>query len=114
MGTVGKYSPKNKSELLKLLASPQIHLGNIDTSNITDMSGLFRRSDREDFQGIETWDTSRVTSMHGMFAWARHFNHDIGGWNTSSVTNMGQMFEGASSFNQDITSAGGTHQMSLT
>ena len=42
-----KYAPKTKSELRKLLANPEINLGDIDTSAITDMSNLFG-SDFED------------------------------------------------------------------
>ena len=36
-----KFHPTSKSELLKLVREPKINLGEIDTSKITDMSGLF-------------------------------------------------------------------------
>ena len=48
-----KFHPTSKSELLKLVREPKINLGEIDTSKITDMSGLFYDCKREDFSGIE-------------------------------------------------------------
>lgn len=58
-----KYHPQNKEELKALIENLEINLGEIDTSKITDMSYLFRESEREDFKGIDTWDTSNVTDM---------------------------------------------------
>ncbi len=52
---------------------------------------------------MNDWDTSKVTSMRGMFYFATEFDQDIGDWNVSNVINMRQMFTGASSFNQDIS-----------
>merc|ERR1712048_1425210 len=51
---------------------------------------------------INSWDTSSVTSMYGMFWGAEAFNQDISGWDTSSVTGMSWMFADADAFNQDI------------
>jgi surface protein len=74
-----------------------------DTSNITDMSELFK-SNSSFNQDISSWDVSNVTSMYQMFYYATSFNQNIGSWNVSSVTNMKQMFNTASSFNQSIGS----------
>ncbi|MCH5336708.1 MAG: BspA family leucine-rich repeat surface protein, partial [Campylobacter sp.] len=63
-----------------------MNLGEIDTSKITDMSELFYKSEREDFSGIETWDTSKVTNMREMVRWALSFNQNINSWNVSNVT----------------------------
>jgi surface protein len=52
----------------------------------------------------QAWNTSKVSSMFGMFYNASAFNQPIGTWNTSKVTNMTQMFYNASAFNQDISS----------
>ena len=38
-------------------------------------------------QDISSWDTSSVTDMSQMFAFA-YFNQDISSWDTSSVTDM--------------------------
>jgi len=58
------------------------------------------------FGHISKWDTSRVTSMSGLFH-SRYgtyslFNEDISAWDTSSVTTMRNMFNKASAFDQDL------------
>ena len=50
------FQPKNKQELQELVKNLRTNLGEIDTSQITDMSDLFAFSNRTDFSGIETWD----------------------------------------------------------
>ncbi|TEY00745.1 BspA family leucine-rich repeat surface protein [Campylobacter sp. US33a] len=62
-----RYTPQTKEELKALVKDESINLGDIDTSNITDMSGLFLDSTRKDFSGIESWDVSKVENMSGMF-----------------------------------------------
>ena len=53
---------------------------------------------------IGNWDTSNVTDMRWIFEGASKFNEDIGGWDTSNVTNMSYMFHCAYNFNQDYIS----------
>ena len=77
------------------------HISIWDTSNVTDMSELFRAAKKFN-EDIGNWDTSKVTNMRYMFSYAKEFNQDIGGWNTSKVTNMICMFDSASNFNKDI------------
>ena len=85
---MAKYSPKSCDELKELVDDESVNLGDIDTSAITDMSGLFCDCEREDFSGIEKWDTSNVTSMRDMFNCAEHFNHNINDWDVSNVADM--------------------------
>ena len=68
------YQPKDKLELRELIADEYINLGDINTSNITDMSELFLNSTRKDFSGIEKWDTSNVENMSYMFYECANFN----------------------------------------
>ncbi len=77
------------------------NIGSWDTSSVTDMSNMFAYA-RDFDQDIGSWDTSSVTDMSNMFQGANSFNQDIGSWDTSSVTDMSHMFHGANSFNQDI------------
>ena len=78
-------------------------IGNWDTSNIYDWTGMFYRASLFN-QNISSWDTSNASDMSGMFNGASAFNQDIGAWDISSVTDMRDMFNNASSFNQDISS----------
>ena len=68
--------PKTKQELQDLIKDDNVIPNNIDTSLITDMSGLFK--------GNGT------------------FNKPINKWNTKNVVNMKSMFSGSTSFNQKI------------
>ncbi|MGX3097830.1 BspA family leucine-rich repeat surface protein [Helicobacter sp. 23-1046] len=97
---MAKYSPKTKLKLKELVDDLSIHLGDIDTSAIADMSYLFNDSERTDFSGIEKWDTSNVVSMEGMF-YDSYFNHNINDWNVSCVSNMYCMFSNTP-FNQPL------------
>lgn len=71
-----------------------------DTSNITDMYGMFSSTPFN--QDISGWDTSAVTNMEFMFEVNTAFNQNIGTWNVSAVTNMSHMFDGATAFNGTI------------
>jgi surface protein len=89
------------------------HIINWDTSNITDMSGLFKNKTLFN-NDITNWDTTKVTDMSEMFKGAAAFNQNIetvknlpgGGakWNTDKVSSMRYMFYGATAFNQDLSS----------
>ena len=99
-----KYHPETKHELIKLCDDSTVNLGDIDTSKITDMSGLFMFTERtnEQFAGIEKWDVSNVTDMSDMFQGAKNFNQNIENWDVSKVTNMSCMFCSALHFNQPL------------
>ena len=98
-------TPKNKRELIDIINNtiakegPNCNLNFIDTSKITDMSGLFLKTK---FNGdISNWDVSRVKNMMSMFAYSK-FDGDISNWDVSKVKNMGSMFY-YSSFTGDIS-----------
>ena len=64
------------------------HIGDWDTSTITDMSFMF--------SGFED-------DVEHYVPGAESFNEDISRWNTSSVTNMRYMFLNATAFNANIS-----------
>jgi len=89
----------------------------VDTSNLTNPSGctlasmfqsatLFNNGSAAGLSdaSLNSWDTSKVTVMNGMFFQEPAFNQPIGMWNTSSVTTMASMFNNASVFNQNVSS----------
>ncbi len=94
------HKPHTKEELANLVNDRSVNLGCIDTSLISDMSMLFRFSDRTDFAGIENWDVSSVTDMSCMFFEAEKFNQSLKDWDVSNVTDMAYMFCDAREFNQ--------------
>jgi len=49
---------------------------------------------------INSWNTSQITNMSGMFNGATSFNQNIDAWDITSVSDMSYMFYGASSYNQ--------------
>ncbi|MCL2545768.1 MAG: BspA family leucine-rich repeat surface protein [Oscillospiraceae bacterium] len=77
-----------------------------DTSNVTDMSGMFNLSFRDTMGtlpfyasplttlDLSGWDTSNVTNMSDMFNGAISLTsiEGISDWDTSNVTNMSHMF----------------------
>ena len=71
-----------------------VNLGEIDTSKITDMSGLFVYTSRRgsQFNGIEKWNVSNVEDMNSMFFQCKLDNLNLNAWNVSKVTNMSMMF----------------------
>ena len=76
----GKFVPKNRKQLDKLVKDESIHLGDIDVSNITDFSGLFSYSFRKDFSGIEKWDVRNVRDVWRMLKGTKAFNQDLESW----------------------------------
>lgn len=77
------------------------HIELWDTSNVEDMSGIFKNN--EDFnQDISNWDTSKVTTLCAAFRGATAFNQPIGKWNTSNVKDMHEVFYNAESFNKPL------------
>lgn len=65
-----------------------------DTTNVTDMSYLFKDSGITDFDFHRggTWNTSSVTDMSGMFENTKAEILDLSPFDTSSVTSMDRMF----------------------
>lgn len=70
-------------------------------NRVKDMSYMFANSSvNGDFN---SWDTSNVTNMQGLFQYAANFNFSLTGWDVSHVTDMSHMFDNASNFNGDIS-----------
>jgi surface protein len=99
------YYPKTKDELKELVErlieerGNEADLNDIDTSEITDMSELFKKSN---FNGdISEWNVGKVENMAFMFRNSQ-FNGDISKWDVRNVRSMSGMFA-YSKFNMDIS-----------
>lgn len=67
----------------------------LNTSEVTDMSNLFRECYRLTALDLSTWDTSNVTNMSALFRQCVDIKSlDLNNWNTSHVTNMFETFRG--------------------
>lgn len=71
----------------------ELDLSTWDTSNVTDMAGMFRMCSKLNKINISNFNTSNVTDMANMFDSCRNLTSlDLSNFNTSSVTNMHDMF----------------------
>ena len=103
--------PKNKEELQHWLIQyhkkgdkvTHGHPNLWDTSQIKDLSELFKTEELEDFnEMIGDWDLSQVTNMNRMFMGAETFNQNINAWDVSNCKNMERLFRNAKKFNQPL------------
>ena len=74
------------------------NMNNLDTSNVTSMSGMFSGCSSLTSINLTGLDTSNVTSMSGMFSGCSSLTSiNLTGLDTSNVTSMKSMFSGCSS-----------------
>ena len=75
----------------------------LDLTGVTIFDGLFEScTSLTTINNINSWSTSAITSMSGMFLGCTSFNQALS-FNTSAVTTMGQLFSGCSVFNQPLS-----------
>lgn len=71
----------------------ELDLSTWDTSNVTDMAGMFRMCSKLNKINISNFNTSNVTNMANMFDGCRNLTSlDLSNFNTEKVTNMHDMF----------------------
>ena len=71
----------------------ELDLSTWDTSNVTDMAGMFRMCSKLNKINISNFNTSNVTDMSSMFDGCRNLTSlDLSNFNTEKVTNMHDMF----------------------
>jgi surface protein len=80
-----------------------LDVSNWNTSNVTNMSGLFDSTDITNLD-VSSWDTSNVTDTSYMFSGTDIIDLDLSSWDTSNVTNMSGMFKEANIANLNISS----------
>ncbi|WP_430598871.1 hypothetical protein IGL03_000282 [Enterococcus sp. DIV0808] len=73
-------------------------LSQLDTSNVTDMSKMFKGMSSITSLDVSGFDTSKVTNMQHMFSGMSSVTSlDVSGFDTSNVTDMWKMFKDMSS-----------------
>ena len=97
------YYPETKDELIKviqmLLGKGETNLNCIDTSKITDMSGLFTYNIFNELVfDVSEWDVSNVKDMKSMFSRCIKFNCDLSNWDVHNVEDMCDMFYNCEKF----------------
>ena len=83
----------------------RFEMKNLDTSKVTSMEWMYYLTGRNKetayvITGMDTWDTSQVTNMLGLFEGSGIYVSmfdigDVGKWNVSKVTDMRRMFSAA-------------------
>ena len=70
-------------------------ISNLNTSEVTNMSGMFNYCSNLTDLDLSTFNTANVTNMSSMFAFCSSLTSlDLSSFNTAKVTNMKQMFNG--------------------
>ncbi len=79
--------------------------GDVSNDNLYDAVSLYQNNRSEYdlfYKPIDSWNTSSIVDMSGLFKDYSTFNEDLSGWNTDQVTNMSELFQ-SSSFNYPIS-----------
>lgn len=94
--TAGKFTfPTNASSMFRNCANTTIDLSNIDTSQCTNMAGLFASCRSLTSLDLSGFNTSNVTDMSDMFEGASSLTTlDLSSFNTSNVVYFTDMFSG--------------------
>ena len=72
---------------------PNIIIGKLNTSSVTDMNCMFINTNIVDYYNLTSFDTSKVTNMGYMFHGCNALTSlDLSSFDTSNVTNMNYMF----------------------
>lgn len=101
--TVPSVLPRHITSLSRMFYNCKLfnqNLSDWDTSNVTDMSNMFARSEYN--QPIGSWNTSNVTDFTSMFEDNVVFNQDLSQWDTRSAVSLAAMFQNAALFNGNI------------
>ena len=88
-----KIRPINTSYWFAGYTGDSLELGNLDTSKVTNMAGMFSVCSSLTGLDVSKFDTSKVTDMEGMFNECSNLTElDLSTFNTGNVTDMSAMF----------------------
>ncbi|MCJ1968950.1 BspA family leucine-rich repeat surface protein [Lactococcus carnosus] len=93
-------APSDSSNMFRGLTSLTefVGLDKLDTSNVTDMAGMFARTVALTSLDLSSFNTSKVRTTVAMFSGCTSLtNLNVSSFDTTSLTNFGGMFNGCSS-----------------
>ena len=82
----------NMSGMFSDISIGPLDLSSFDTSKVTDMSGMFYKCVLRNALDLSSFDTCNVTDMQGMFCSSLIDSVDLSSFDTCNVTNMKNMF----------------------
>lgn len=80
-----------------------IELSCFDTADVTDMSNLFKECTEMEYLDISKWNTSLVRDMSSMFYYTSFTTIDISQWDLSNVIDLSSMFENSRVKSLDVS-----------
>ena len=93
--TVNFSNITNMTDMFSGTSMAALDLRRINTSKVTSMLGLFNNAKYLNYvDGINSWDTSNVVYMDNLFSLTNFYDLDLSNWNTENVTSMSYMFSG--------------------
>lgn len=88
----GKYAPQYISFYQNKATDLTYETSNLDTSNLTSMNSMFAYAYNLKTVDLSGWNTSNVTDMGSMFSQCPIKELDLSNFNTSNVTSLASMF----------------------
>ena len=94
----------------------KLDLSSFNTSNVTNMSNMFKGCHALTSLDLSSFNTSQVTNMNSMFSGSKTLTDlDLSGFNTSQVTNMNSMFSGSKTLTDlDLSGFNTSNMTSMT
>jgi surface protein len=86
------------SGMFSSLSSFNANLSRWEVGNVEEMDFAFSSIDNFQGIGIDTWNTSKVSNMAGMFSYTHSFNADLSNWDVGNVQSMNSMFTSSNMF----------------
>ncbi|QVK01924.1 DUF285 domain-containing protein [Mycoplasma mycoides subsp. capri] len=99
---IGYFQNKNKEIQIVPFKPTTTKVPSSLPNEITSLKEAFKGLQTSSVEGIQNWDTSKITDMTSVFDTTNEFDQDISNWDTSKVTNMNFMFTRAKKFNQNL------------
>lgn len=107
--SIGSWNTANVTSMEYVFESAAAfnqNIGGWNMSHVTSLQRMFRNAASFNNGGsssINTWDTSNVTDIGGVFWGTKAFNQPVGNWNLSKSTTLWAAFLSAEAFNQDLS-----------